>query len=65
MRTQVDHEGVGPSSTNIWNQPGGDVFASGGAVTVQVTVPGGLWLWFIVLPRVLDTAARRGTSPAP
>jgi len=37
MRTQVAVEGTpGALRTNIWNQPGEQVCASGGAVTVQV-----------------------------
>ncbi len=39
MRTQVDSEGVGPSNTNIWYHPRGQVCTFGGDVTVQVLPP--------------------------
>ncbi len=36
MRTHLENDGVGPSSTNSWCQPGGETFAFGGAVIAQV-----------------------------
>ena len=36
MRTQLECEGVGPSRTNTWNQPGGATNAFGGAVIVHL-----------------------------
>lgn len=36
MRTHTECEGVGPSSTKSWNQPGGQIPTLGGAVTVHV-----------------------------
>jgi hypothetical protein len=36
MRTHCECDGVGPSSTKTWYHDGGHVWASGGAVIVQV-----------------------------
>lgn len=36
MRTHCENEGVGPSRTKSWCQPGGETKAFGGAVTVQL-----------------------------
>ena len=36
MRTHTDMEGVGPSRIKSWNQPGGQILLSGGAVIVHV-----------------------------
>ena len=61
MRTHVDHEGVGPSRTNNWNQPGGQMCAFGGAVMVHVLPAqlneGNKMRWFILFPCVLETAS--------
>lgn len=35
MRTHCENEGVGPSRTKSWNQPGGAIYELGGAVIVQ------------------------------
>ena len=54
MRTNTPTDGVGPFRINIINQPGGLVFASGGAVTVQAfplhEKAGKIVLWPIALP---------------
>ena len=36
MRTQFENDGVGPSRTNNWCQPGGEINAFGGALIVHV-----------------------------
>ena len=36
MRTQCENDGVGPSRTNSWCQPGGETNEFGGAVMVHV-----------------------------
>ena len=66
MRTQLECDGVGPSRMKSWCQPGGETYALGGAVMVHV-VPehekaGNMVLPPIVLPWVLDVAARRAVS---
>ena len=69
MRTHVANDGVGPSSTNIMNQPGGHTFAFGGAVTVHELPAhekaGKMVRWPIELPWVLETAPRSETRSEP
>lgn len=61
MRTQCECDGVGPSRTQSWCQPGGEMNEFGGAVIVQV-VPeqensGKRTRAPMLLPCVLDVAA--------
>ena len=65
MRTYVDLLGVGPSSTNTWNQPGGQTCAFGGAVIVHVLpahdTAGNKMRWPMLLPWVLASAPSNDT----
>lgn len=63
MRTHWEYEGVGPSSTKSWNQPGGAMRLFGGAVIVHVLPAhensGNRVRWPKLLPCVLTTAMHK------